>query len=163
MFCQKYSTVPECPCSFQVLSVFSIWLFSWKFFMKTFHDDPLTLTTQPHQKIRFLGISFWILYMFAIVSNLRKKKFLFLSKPPKITFRTTNLQTPIKPVGNIFDRRDPKKPTLNCSFPTEWYPCLDISLFCYSCVVHNNLWQRERPPSASTTWPSCTSTARRRP
>jgi hypothetical protein len=32
-----------------------------------------------------------------------------LSKPPKITFRTPNLQTPIKPIGNIFDRRDPKK------------------------------------------------------
>jgi hypothetical protein len=29
------------------------------------------------------------------------KKFYFLSKPPKITFRIPNLQIPIKPVGNI--------------------------------------------------------------
>jgi hypothetical protein len=36
-----------------------------------------------------------------------------LSKPPKITFWTPKLQTSIKPVGNIFDRRDPKKTPLN--------------------------------------------------
>ncbi len=36
------------------------------------------------------------------------KKFYFLLKPPKITFRTPKLQTLIKP---IFDRRDPKKNT----------------------------------------------------
>jgi len=68
-----------------------------------------------------------------------KKNFDFLSKPPKITFRTPKLQSPIKPFGNIFDRRDPKKPTLNWPFSTNWYPCLDISLLCYSCAVHNNL------------------------
>jgi hypothetical protein len=31
----------------------------------------------------------------------------------KITFWTPKLQTSIKHVGDIFDRRDPKKPTLN--------------------------------------------------
>jgi len=65
--------------------------------------DTLTLTTQHHQKIRFLEIFFRILNIFAIVSNLRKK-FYFLSKPPKITFWTPKLQTSIKPVGDIFDR-----------------------------------------------------------
>jgi len=45
------------------------------------------------------------------MSNLQKKN-LFLSETPKITFRTPKLQTPIKPVGNIFDRRYRKK-TLN--------------------------------------------------
>jgi hypothetical protein len=67
------------------------------------------------------------------------EKFYFLSKPPKITFRTPKLQTLIKPVGNIFDRRESKKHPPNWSFPTKWYPCLHISLFCYSCAVHNNL------------------------
>jgi len=97
-----------------------------------------TLTIQPHQKIRFLEFFFWILNVFAIVSNFQKKNY-FLSKPPKITFRTPKLQRPIKPFGNIFERRDPNKPPLNWSFPTKWYPCLHISLFCYSCAVHNNL------------------------
>jgi len=72
----------------------------------------LTLTTQPHQKIRFLEIFLRILNMFAIVSNLQKKKFIFV-KTPKNNFldpQTTNLN---KTVGDIFDRRDPKKPTLN--------------------------------------------------
>ena len=35
-----------------------------------------TLTTQPHQKNRFLEILFWILSMFVIVSNFQKKNFL---------------------------------------------------------------------------------------
>ncbi len=69
--------------------------------------------------------------MFAIVSNMQKKNN-FLSKPPKIT-------NPNKPVRNIFDRRYRKKPLLNKPFPTKCYPCLDISLFCYSYAVHNNL------------------------
>ena len=38
----------------------------------------LTLTTQPQQKIRFSEIFFWILNMFAIVSNLQKKKLFFV-------------------------------------------------------------------------------------
>jgi len=43
-------------------------LFQIKFF------NILTLTIQPHQKIRFLEI-FWVIFnMFAIVSNLQKKK-----------------------------------------------------------------------------------------
>jgi hypothetical protein len=54
----------------------------------------------PHQTGIFLEILFKI-------RNQRK----ILRK--KVTFRTPNLQTPIKPVGNIFDRRDPKKPPLN--------------------------------------------------
>jgi len=63
-----------------------------------------------------------------------KKKNYFLSKHPKIIFRTPKLQTPIKPVGNIFWPFPTNRP-----FPTKWYPCLDISLFCYSCAVHSNL------------------------
>jgi hypothetical protein len=89
-------------------------------------------------KNKIFRIFFWILNMFAIVSNLHKKK-LFFVKTPKNNFsdpQTTNLN---KPVGNIFDRRDPKKPPLNWSFPTKWYPCLLIPLFCYSCAIHNNL------------------------
>ena len=43
----------------------------------------LTLTTQPHQKIRFLEIFFRILNMFAIVSNLHKKKINFFRNPQK--------------------------------------------------------------------------------
>ena len=61
------------------------------------------------------------------------KNFYFLSKPPKITFRTPKLQALINPfliVGT------PKK-THTWSFPTKGYPCLHISLFCYSCAVHN--------------------------
>ena len=53
----------------------------------------LTLTTQPHQKIRFLEIFFRILNMFAIVSNLHKKKLIFF-ETPKNNFldpQTTNL------------------------------------------------------------------------
>ena len=56
-------------------------------------------------------------------------KILFLSKPPKITFRTPRLQTLIKPVGNIFDRRNPKKPTLNWSFPTNRFCQIKILFF----------------------------------
>jgi hypothetical protein len=43
----------------------------------------LTLTTQPHQKIRFLEIFFRILNMSAIVSNLHKKKINFFRNPQK--------------------------------------------------------------------------------
>ncbi len=86
-----------------------------------FTEICLTLTTQPHQKIRFLEIIFWILNMFAIVSNLQKKIY-FLSKSSKITLTKPKLQTPIKPVGNIFDRRYRKKTLLNWPFPTKWYP-----------------------------------------
>jgi hypothetical protein len=81
---------------------------------------------------------FRILNMFAIVSDLQKKILIFV-KTPKNNFLDPKLQTSIKPVGDIFDRRDPKKLTLNWPFPTKWYPCLDISLFCYSFAVHNNL------------------------
>ena len=77
--------------------------------------------------------------MFAIVSNLQKKNLFFVKTPLKITFRTPKLQTPIKPVENIFERLYRKKTLLNWPFPTKWYLCLDISLFCYSCAVHNNL------------------------
>jgi len=56
-------------------------------------------------KNKIFRIFFRILNMFAIVSNLQKKN-QFLSKTPKITFWTTKLQTSIKPVGDIFDRRD---------------------------------------------------------
>jgi hypothetical protein len=78
----------------------------------------LTLSFTPYQTFIFLEILFW---NSESAWNLRKKvdKFYFLSKPPKITFRGPKLQTPIKPVGNIFDRRDPKKPPLNWSFPTK--------------------------------------------
>jgi hypothetical protein len=41
----------------------------------------LTLTTQPHQKIRFLEIFFRILNMFAIKSNLQKKILIFAETP----------------------------------------------------------------------------------
>ncbi len=67
----------------------------------------------PHQTGIFLEILFKIRNQHKILRKLVEKKFYFLSKPPKITFRTPNLQIPIKPVGNIFDRRDPKKPPLN--------------------------------------------------
>jgi len=43
--------------------------------IRNIKPDELTLTTQPHQKIRFLEIFFRILNMFAIVSNLRKKMY----------------------------------------------------------------------------------------
>ncbi len=51
----------------------------------------LTLTTQPHRKIRFLDNK--ILNMFAIVINLQKKNFIFCQNPPKKIFgpQTTNL------------------------------------------------------------------------
>ena len=50
----------------------------------------LTLTTQPHQKIRFLEIFFRILNMFAIVSNLHKKKINFFRNPQKQLFGPPN-------------------------------------------------------------------------
>jgi hypothetical protein len=71
----------------------------------------LTLTTQPYQKIRFLEIFFRIHNMFTIVSNLRKKKKIFV-KTPKNNFldpQTTNFN---KTRRVHSDRRDPKKPTL---------------------------------------------------
>ena len=43
----------------------------------------LTLTSQPHQKIRLLEIFFRILNIFALVSNLQKKKFNFCQNPQK--------------------------------------------------------------------------------
>ena len=99
----------------------------------------LTPSFTPYQTYIFLKIIFKIRNQHKIPRKKVGTKFYFLSKPPKITFRTPKLQTLIKPVWNIFDRRDPKKTPLNWSFPTKWYPCLDISLFCYSCAVHNNL------------------------
>ena len=63
----------------------------------------------PYQTFIFLKFLFKIRNQHKIRRKKVDKKFYFLSKPTKITFRTPNLQTPIKPVGNIFDRRDPKK------------------------------------------------------
>ncbi len=70
----------------------------------------LTLTFTTHQTGIFLEILFKIRNQHKILIKKVDKKFYFLSEPPKITFRTPNLQTPIKPIGNIFDRRDHKKP-----------------------------------------------------
>ncbi len=53
------------------------------------------------------------------------KNIYFLSKPPKITFRTPKLQTPIKPAGNIFDRRYRKKPPTKLTIPYKTlYLCM---------------------------------------
>ena len=52
---------------------------------------------------------FIILNIFAIVINLQKKNLIFV-KTPKNNFLDPKLQTSIKPVGDIFDRRDPKHP-----------------------------------------------------
>jgi hypothetical protein len=70
----------------------------------------LTLSFTPYQTFIFLEILFEIQNQNKILGKKVDKKFYFLSKPPKITFRTPKLQTLIKPVGNIFERRDPKKP-----------------------------------------------------
>jgi len=91
----------------------------------------LTLTTQLHQKIRFSEIFFRILNMFAIVSNLQKNNLIFV-KTHKNNFldpQTTNLN---KTRRGHFWSSWPQKNPLNWQFPTKWYPCLDISLFCYS-------------------------------
>ena len=66
----------------------------------------------PHQTGIFLEILFEIRNQHKILRKKVDKKFHFLSKPPKITFRTPELQTSIKPIGNIFDRRYPKKTPL---------------------------------------------------
>jgi len=105
----------------------------WKF------QKVLTLSFTPYQTFIFLEILFKIRNQHKILRKKVDKKFYFLSKPLKIKFRTSKIQTLIKPVGNIFDRREPKKPPLNWSFPTKWYPCLHISLFGSSRAVHNNL------------------------
>jgi len=89
----------------------------------------LTLSFTPYQTFIFFEILFKIWNQHKVLRKKVDKKFYFLSKTPKITFRTPNLQTTIKPVRNIFDRRDPKKTPLNLSFPTKWYPCLHISYF----------------------------------
>jgi len=56
----------------------------------------LTLTTHLHQKIRFLEIFFRILNIFAIVSNLHKKKLIFVKTPKNNSLdpQTTNLNKP---------------------------------------------------------------------
>ncbi len=91
----------------------------------------------PHKNNCFKFLFRWIILK-QFESFFRKKKFNFCQNPPKITFWTPKLQTLIKTVGNIFDRRYPEKPPLNWSFSTKWYPCLHTSLFFYSCTVHNN-------------------------
>ncbi len=73
----------------------------------------LTLSFTPYQTFIFLEILFKTRNQHKILRKKVEKKFYFLSKPPKITFRTPKLQTSIKPVGNILNRRDPKKPPLN--------------------------------------------------
>jgi hypothetical protein len=74
---------------------------------------PLTLSFTPYQTFIFLKILFKIRNQHKILRKKYDKNFNFLSKPPKLTFRTPKLQTLVKPVGNIFDRRDPKNPSLN--------------------------------------------------
>ncbi len=101
--------------------------------------NSLTLSFTSYQTFIFLEILFKIRNQHKILRKKVEKKFYFLSKPLKITFWTPKLQTLIKPIGNIFDLRHPKKTPLNWSFLIKWYPCLHISLFCYSLAVHNNL------------------------
>jgi len=87
-----------------------------KFMMPRHEDIHLTLSFTPydfHMTFIFLEILFKFRNQHKILRKKVDTKFHFLSKPPITTFRTPNLQTPIKPVGNIFDRRDPKKPPLN--------------------------------------------------
>jgi hypothetical protein len=67
----------------------------------------------PYQTFIFLEFLLKIRNQNEILREKADEKFCLLSQPPKITFRTPKLQTLMKPVGNIFDRRDPKKPPLN--------------------------------------------------
>ncbi len=137
-------------------SIFEVFCFETPFLKMV-----LTLSFTPYQTFIFLEILFKIRNQHKILRKKIDKKFYFLSKPLKMTFRTPKLQTLIKSVGNIFDHRDPtqnptlnygnqhkreptqreptQNPTLNWPFSTKWYPCLHTSLFCYSCAVHNNL------------------------
>jgi len=69
----------------------------------------LILSFTPYQTFIFLEILLKIRNQHKVLRKKVDKKLYFLSKPPNITFRTPNLKTTIKPVGNIFDRRDPKK------------------------------------------------------
>jgi len=75
---------------------------------REFNKNYLTLSFTPYQTFIFLEILFKIRNQHKILRKKVDNKFNFMSKPPKITFRTPNLQTPIKPVRNIFDRWDPK-------------------------------------------------------
>jgi len=63
-------------------------------------------TYNMYQAFIFLDILFKIRNQHKILRKKVDKKLYFLSKPSKITFQTPKLQTPIKPVGNIFDRRN---------------------------------------------------------
>ena len=74
---------------------------------REFNKNYLTLSFTPYQTFIFLEI------LFKIRNQQIDKEFYFLSKPLKILFRTPKLQTLTKPVGNIFDRRDPQKNPLN--------------------------------------------------
>jgi len=89
---------------------------------------PLTLSFTDMQILHILHCKIWFFSKFFFDKSNRnyfvKKKIqknLFFIKTPKNNFS------------------DPKKHPLNWSFPTKWYPCLDTSLFCYSCSVHKNL------------------------
>jgi len=75
--------------------------------------SPLTLSFTPYQTFISLEILFKIRNQHKILRKKDDKKFYFLSILSKTTFRTPKLQTLIKPVGKIFDRRDPKKTPLN--------------------------------------------------
>ena len=62
-----------------------MFIYNYQTFLYLICNFILTLTTQPHQKIRFLEIFFRILNMFAIVSNLQKNNLIFV-KTPKNNF-----------------------------------------------------------------------------
>ncbi len=72
----------------------------------------LTLSFKPYQTFMFLEILFKIRNQHKILRKKVDKNFIFV-KTPKNNFSNPNLQTPIKPVENIFDRRDPKNTPLN--------------------------------------------------
>ena len=78
----------------------------------------------PYQTFIFVKTLFKIWNQHKILRKKDDKKIYFLSKPPKITFRTTKLQTLIKPVGNIFARRDPKKKPTKLIIPYKMIPLL---------------------------------------
>jgi len=72
----------------------------------------LALSFTPYQTFMFLEISFKIRNQHKILEKKVDENFIFCQNP-RNNFSEPKLQTLIKPVGNIFDRRDPKKPPLN--------------------------------------------------
>ena len=128
-----------------MVTVYKIYIYTQSYISRVvtvlnIYNVILTPSFTPYQTYIFFKILFKIRNQHKILRKKVDKKFYFLSKPPKITFQTPKLQTSIKPVGNIFDRRDPKKTTIKFIIPYKMVSLLRyVVILLFLCCKHNNL------------------------